>query len=470
MDEQQSIRLLLTSLTSEENVIIRSHLKAFSIREKDEKGLQLFELLRKMPSITEPEITYHIYGKQKSRMLSRLQLRLRDIILAELVNQHQISRDNLIKTRTHARILVRHKLNHVDVLFSRKLYPIATDVLEDIITKTEKFELLDEQLSAFTMHQDLARIQKDELKVAELTLKIFHCRQRIMVISLASQLSTLVRQSEWINIDERLTQLRESAKESPSVTCTFLVMDVEAIRMKEQCNYEAALELFQQQLTFALRHPAIKEHYLVAGIYFNLAIVSVHLRRYNKALDFLMDAVHERRINPWQEEVVCIRFHALFYIKNYEEVLRMVTNANIDGNAMLYNYWIAACYFMMKDYKNVIQCMENSSFFQLAQHECGAWPMFMLQMSMIEEGSLNNEQLKKQLVKVRERYTAELLGREEVVDGIMNQIIEYNFDFERVALNSRKAIMKLKSRNGDYSFEFFSGELVVFHTWIISKS
>ncbi len=471
MNRFQDLQILIGSLSPEERLFCRKYLSVFaSIEEREEKNLQLFDLLQKSPPITETKAALQLYGKQKVSAFARLQLRLRDRILVALVSEQQISRENSIQPCNHARILVRHQLNHVDILLSRKLYSIAADVLEDTITTTEKFELLDEQLSALTMHEDLARIHKDELKVAELTLKTFQCRKRITVLSLAAQLSTLVRQPEWINIDERLAQLRDSAKEFPSVTCTFLIMDIEAVQMKEQCNYEAALELFQQQLTFALRHPTIKDHYLVAGIYFDLATVSVYLRQFNKSLDFLMDAIHERRINPWQEEAVYIRFHALFYMKNYEEALRMATNANINGNAMLYNYWIAACYFMMKDYKKVIQCMGNSSFFQLAQHECGAWPMFMLKMAIIEDGSLNNEQLKKQLIKVRERYTAELIGREEVVDGIMNQIIEYDFDFERAALNSRKAIMELKSKNGDYSFEFFSGELVVFHTWVMIRS
>lgn len=471
MNKFQYLQILIGSLSPEERHFCRNYLKAVSVREEnDRKNLQLFNSLQKKPLITESEAALQLYGKSKGTAFVRLQLWLRDKILAALVSEQQISCENSMKPHTHARILVRHQLNHIEVLLSRKLCSIAADVLKDIITTTEKFELFDEQLSAFTMQEDLARIQKDELKAAELTLKILHCRQRITVISKASQLSALVREPEWINIDERLTQLRGNAKESPSITCTFLIMDVEAMHMREQCNYEAALELFQQQLIFTLRHPAIKDHYLVAGIYFNLATVSVYLRQFNKSLNFLMDAIHERRINPWQEEAVYIRFHALFYMKNYEEALSTAINANIDGNAMLYNYWKAACYFMIKDYKNVIQLMENSSFFQLAQHECGAWPMFMHQMAIIEDGALNNEQLKKQLIKVRERYTAELIGREEVVDGIMNQIIEYNFDFERAALSSRKAIMKLKSKNGDYSFEFFSGELVVFHTWVIKKA
>lgn len=74
-----------------------------------------------------------------------------------------------------------------------------------------------------------------------------------------------------------------------------------------------------------------------------------------------------------------------------------------------------------------------------------------------------------ELTKVKQRYTADLLGREEKAEEFMNQLIEYDFDFEQAALKRRKQLAKLKERNGDFSFEIFSGELVVFQRWTTGK-
>jgi tetratricopeptide (TPR) repeat protein len=471
MTRFQKLNALIATLSPAEKIFCRNYLKAFSAREETElKSLLLFDLLQKQSQTTEKEAARKLYGKIKSGAFIRLQLRLLHKILGILLDEQQISRENSVSARVRARLLVRHRLNHVDILITRKLYSIAADVVNDIISTTEKFELFDEQLAAFTLQENIARLQKDEMKVAEIALKTLQVRQRISVIASAMQLSAAIRQPEWFDIDERLKQLHLSAKESPSATCTFLMMDIEAMHMKERCEYAAAEELFQQQLSFASRHPALADHYLTNEICQQLAACSVYLRRFDKALDILMDAIHENRLQRWQKETVYIRFHALFYMKNYEEALRMATLADLPEYAMLFNYWKGACYFMQKEYRKAVECLQKVSFFELSMYNCGAWPMFLLQMATIEEGSLHKENLKEELTIIRQRYTASLLGREEKVHEFMKQLIEYDFDFERAALKCRTQIIELKARNGDFVFEIFSGELVIFQKWVTLKT
>jgi hypothetical protein len=63
-----------------------------------------------------------------------------------------------------------------------------------------------------------------------------------------------------------------------------------------------------------------------------------------------------------------------------------------------------------------------------------------------------------------------LLGREEKADEFMRQLVEYDFDFERAALKCRTQLTQLKARTGDFCFEIFSGELLVFHKWVMQKA
>jgi tetratricopeptide (TPR) repeat protein len=476
MKRFEKLNALTATLTPSEKNLCRKGLKTLSVLgEYELKNFQLFDLLQKQSQITESEAARKLYGKTpKGSAFVRLQLRLLLKILGILSDEQQISRESLISSRVRARILLRQRMNDADVLITRKLYFIAVDLLNDAIATAEKFELFDEQLSAFALKENIARLQKEETKAAEIVLKILELRQRISILTTAAQLSAVIRQPEWLDMwfemDERLKELRQTAKEFPSATTTFLLMDIEAMHMKEQCQYAAAAELFQQQLAFALRHPALSDHYLVNEIYQQLAACAVYQRKFNKALELLMNAIHEQRLHPWQKEAVYIRFHALFYKKNYEEALSMTANGLIPESAALYHYWNAACYFMQKQYRKAALCLQKVSFFELALHNCGAWPMFLLQMAIIEEGKLIGEELKKELIEIRKRYTADLLGREEKVDEFMKQLIEYDFNFERTALKCKRQLTLLKARRGDFSFEIFSGELVVFQKWVMVKA
>jgi hypothetical protein len=300
MNQLQSLTTLIATLTSTEKNHCRHFLKTFS--STGNKSLKLFELLEKPSSkqIKETDLCMKLYGKRKSnsfvRLLHRLQEKILGIISSEQNVQHEIS-----DTKLRNQILLRHRMNHADVLFEKNLSKQTEIVLTGIIQTANHYELFDELLAGLRLYEQIALKQYDFEKGQQMSNEMIICRQKKSVISTASHILMMMKYESKIDFTERLRVLNEYASEVPSATYSFLLLGIKVLQMQLKHDYNAADELLKQRLALASDHPAVKDKQCIGEIYLELAKNSIQLSLPENAKKYLFDAEHYLKTDSLQE-------------------------------------------------------------------------------------------------------------------------------------------------------------------------
>lgn len=477
MSAFNSLKQFILQLSPAEIEYCRNHVVAFDSRgdKSNSKSLQLFNILVKSDKVEfeENEIVFLLYSRKNADAFTKLLQRLRDKLLDALSSEINVVRERVYnKDKTRLRILMRRRLNHVDMLIARKQFNLAKDILDWIVDTSDKSEIFDELLTALRLYSQLYfKIGADET-VNNIQRLVANCRRSISQAETANLLYMLSKNAEAKDIAERITEVRKYAQETPSLTDTYFQLGMKAQEMRVAKNYVVVQKLVRQQLNLALNNMALRDYNAIAQLHLELALNSMHMKKFTRAEKFVRDAERYfgKTNNKDNADLQLYQFHSLLYAKRFDDAAETVKKMNLRKLSPVRTYLKAVIAFLNGKYGTVIDLLAERKPTYFTTTNLGYWPFILAQMAIITKTVRGRGKLPMRVINglSRLKQIDSLSPREKTADMLIRKLISHKLDFTRVRIEAETDYRRLQSKDGEYAWTIFSSELIPFDDWFFS--
>jgi hypothetical protein len=470
MNGLTTLTTLIRALNSTERAMCKSYLTAFDSRgEKfDSKSLKLFELLCNHKDCTERELEFLLYGKKNTEAFSRLVLRLRDKLLEAVT----LSKNSSWLEGNHydkALSVCRNKLQQAAFLLSRNLTDMASLHLSSVCDSAEHYEFFAEWNQALELlPQTKTKLPANYARQLNKVQQQFHfCMVCTELLSYAQTTSTGAKESA-------INELKTLHKSIGSYRTAFLILEIEAITASKSGHLRLAVQSIKKQIKLINATPALQNGEKLRSASLKLALSYFQGKWIYQSLE---EISYCHAMQGWSSEerklllqtethIHLLMNNSLIAAKVMEELEEFAT----DEKTL---YLKLVLHFQRGEYAQANELLEAMSWKYISTQLWGAAVPLFSAMVFVELNTAANGKTKyislKRLLRKLELFTP-LNTRTTICFDLLKHLSDHKLDFMKVYKEHLTLIDQLRDTSSSALWEPESGEIILFHEWIISKA
>jgi hypothetical protein len=470
MNGLTTLTTLIGALNSTERSMCKSYLTAFDSRgEKfDSKSLKLFELLYNHKDCTERELEFLLYGKKNTEAFSRLVLRLRDKLLEAVTlpkNSSWLENNHYDKALS----VCRNKLQQAAFLLSRNLTDMASLHLSSVCDTAEQYEFFAEWGQALELlPQTKTKLPANYARQLKKVQQQFHfCLTCTELLSYAQTTSTGASESA-------IAELKAMHKTIGSSRTEFLLLETEAITASKSYRLKLAVQSIKKQIKLINATPALQNGEKLRSASLKLALSYFQGKWIYQALE---EISYCHAMQGWSSEerklllqtethIHLLMNNSLIAAKVMEELEEFAT----DEKTL---YLKSVLHFQRGEYTQANELLEAMSWKYISAQLWGAAVPLFSAMVFVELNTAANGKTKyislKRLLRKLELFTP-LNTRTTICFDLLKHLSDHKLDFMKVYKEHLTLIDQLRDTSSSALWEPESGEIILFHEWIISKA
>lgn len=490
MEAIRLLREVIGKLTSEEKASIKTYLKVFvlDIKEKSNRGLQLYEYLisieNKKVSIEEMELA--IYKKPNTPALKRLANRTKNKILEALITDINVDREGVYTKRTWVNIDVRKKLTQAQILHGRGLVKYAEAMFENVIELCNEYELYEEQLIGLRNLIKLQAVTEGDKQLNDLLNRYKQCDKAkdAMLDAELKFYRTTARtdfysesKTDQKEVSAMLDKMRDDFKTYDSAHIGYYYYYIEALNYQQIRNYKKARASLSNIVKLVQNYPAIRTNERLLGALVNLADNDLYLVQFERTYTTAIDALpltKKGRVNF--EICVELMFYAKYYSGEYnaacslllEHIPKETNSAKFREGKR--NYFMAAAFFMLKDYSTVVKMLSVSNPMEVDKEGWDIGIKILHILTAIELNQLDDATGK---IEAMRKYFSYGHGadrpRVRLIHTLLQSLSYNGYNFKATFHEHKTSYEVLNDLNGECGWNIKSFEMVIFHQWFFAK-
>lgn len=473
----KSLQQLIHQFSDAEYDLCRNYLLAFDSRGKafENKSVKLLDILSKSAEedMTESDIVFYLYGNKSVKAFPRLVLRLRDKLLDALLLEPNILREDLYPKRVQKRLIIRRRLNQVDILLQRKLPLFAEVILEGIVETAKEYELFDEQIAALRLQYQFARhMKKHPTEVHQIHEDIVTCRHQTNTLEAVTELERLMKTYTTESLKDELKVLLPYRQQSSTAQSEYYFNKIQAHIELSNNNYSDAELLLKRQLKLLTAPAFVDDPEKRTGVLLQMSRLAILQHQFSRAINILSEVeplIPEN--NPKLNIIACYRFHALFYQRHFRKAYDILQLADPAENIWQFNYLKAVVFLLLGRSEEGISLLEKLERKELLCEQFGAWPSLLMQMLIVDYGMKNKKiNAIQQLRAFHHKHSVPATSEtdEAQVYYVFQDLITTKLDFKTVFQQDKERLDFLRPKETS-SLPAFDPELVPFYDWFMAK-
>jgi hypothetical protein len=477
---------LIEGLQSEE---IRL-LKRLYFNQNDEyetKGLDLFNLMRQKPEVSDKEASEKIYGKPNPSAFSELKKRLikniQDVILLK-------GGEKSLQLNFHQELIdCRKKIIIADILLSRGAKISASQLLEDISRQSEHFDFPMEQIQSDDLRKNIIGHAEGTTNYEIIAQKTFLNFNKAIKIAQSKDLFKSISLQVYFQANkeiqlkvqsienlERLKNIYNETK-SPNAGFYYYLAGIHCFQLLNDTN--TALKFAKSFLELVKNNDAVHSNARVGGANIEIAVILINKEEYKGAMPYIKEALANFREGSENYlQTLQVQWLAYFHNEDLEDatkLLKTIITPELYKKPKItrgkWLYFEAFLEFKKKNYRKSLALISNLK--ELRQDKSG-WLLGCKLLELMNMIEINDPEqlefyslgtLKKLISGLEDANTKRI----KLIYSILNKILKKDLSFEEAFKFCKKELETLSEGQEEFHWNPTGFELVKFDEWFRSK-
>lgn len=486
----ENLQELIKSLNKSEKKMVRKFLSAYSSKGKSETvSLQLFDLLDRRKRVLNNKdcalILFNKDDKNRIRVLkSRLKHRLLDALNTDIVLGNQSYDENNKIT-----IQLKKKIQQVQFLIFSNKGNLKTklDLLDEIINKTNKYELYPILIDALSLKKTLVGFREGMDSFLKYDIQITEARHlnesQSHAINCYYKMILLYRTTNpnHTQIQNTLKTYIEECdkllfKANTSIGQYFLNI-IKCGYFMEIKDYPSGIHVMQNQLALLLSNDIVYRKGRVGATHDYLSECYINIGDFAQASENSVKAL--TYFSPKSTNYIVaqqLHFRASLYRGKYNAAEKLINEIvssykdDLDKHRISTHYFYQAnLFFAKKEFKQCNRLLSQTFYFN---HDRTGWEyntrllhiMCLIEQDKIEEANTKFINLNRTLKK---HDVTEISTRNKLILQLLKQWFKAGGNKNIMNLKNSTTLNKLELPEN--SWDPMKSELIPFHSWILTK-
>lgn len=490
MEAIKTLHEVISALTAEEKVTVRTYLGTFIPDAKNEqykKGVLLFDLLSSMEThkLNIERIEQAVYKKPNKPALKKLANRIYTKVLDGLIIYVNVDRNGAYSQRSKATIDVRKQITQAQILHNRGKINFAKRMFDSIIQTCTAYELYEEQMIALRVLIRTRSLKEGDSHLSSLMKKYLKCEKAKKALMRAEIYFTQITAPQdfraSMKIDQQqlrnmLDEMRDDATSTGSSQISHYYFQLEAQNHQEAGDYLKARRELLNDLKLIQTQAALQsEGYLFSALA-NIADNDLYLGQFDRSFTKANEAMLQRKKGSHDYEIsVEIMFYAKFFSGEFEFarnlLIRYIPSEEHSTNfrSGKRTYFLAATFFMLKDFTSAAKLL---SIVNPIDSDKDGWALGIkflqilnaIELYELDEASTRIEALRKYFASGK----SENDHRAKMIHNILISLSYNGYNFKPI-YQEQKTFFDLLGKPSQYQWRLKSPELIIFQQWFFAK-
>jgi len=425
--------------------------------------------------------------KFSSLEINAFLLSLKNFVLESLIQDVNIFRPGSYSNRFRTQITNSKKLNQSEILISRGIFDQAEKLLEDVVSRSLKYELFSQTQEAYRQLQFLYTINCSARKFTRLSEQIIEVKQfrdafeDTHELYLRGQLNELqhphtIPKEELTKTLNELSGILQKCK----VQYTRYIHGILTIRLLMLTDeFLKARKAVEDLLEVLKNEPAIQSEKRETQLFFDLGMILMQLRKPDEARVAFTSAQSLLKKNSHERFMVMKYLTMIDFYQNNMESLAVSLPRILKSNFILglsyaevqFDYFLAMYMFQTGDYLGAVALMRSHvEQGQGLQVDMRIGQNLLLFMAGVEirysEPEVAEEALKLAIENLNELYVnMEARKRDRLIIRLVRRIVGSVYEFERTYNLVKDRFQRLNLTDPDFRWEPFTYEIIPFDQW-----
>ncbi len=490
IDRFAEIKLLLKKFNRAERkvLLVQSTALENMTRKGFENMAQALDQLFSQSNISRTDFLKSLKMEKLSSLeINAFLLHLKNFILESLVQDVNIFRPGRYSNRFRTQASNAKKLNQTEILISRNIFDQSEKLLEDVISRSLKYELFSQTQEAYRQLQFLYVVNRSARKFNRLSEQIDEVKQLRNAFEDTHELYLLfqlnkghypksVPKEELNKTLEALSGILQKFE----VQYTRYIHAILSIRLLTLTDdFRKARKAVEDLLVVLRNEPAIQSEKRESQLLFDLGIILMQLRKPEEARVAFTSAQSLLKRNSY-ESFLSNKYLTMidFYQNNMESLAaslpRLLKSNFIIGLSyavVQFEYFLAMYMFQTGNYMGAVALMRSHvEQRQGLQVDMRLGQNLLLFMAAVEirysEPEVAEEALKLSMENLNELYVnEEARKRDRLIIRLIRRITGSMFEFERTYALVKDRFQRLNLSDPEFRWEPFTYEIIPFDQW-----
>jgi hypothetical protein len=362
----------------------------------------------------------------------------------------------------------------------------AEAMFENVIQLCDEYELYEEQLIGLRNLIKLQAVTEGDKKVTDLLSRYKQCDKAkdAMLDAELKFYRTTARtdfysesKTDQKEVSAMLDKLRDDFKTYDSAHIGYYYYYIEALYYQQRRNYKKARVSLTNIVKLVESYPAIRTNERLLGAQVNLADNDLFLGQFERAYTTAVDSLpltKKGRVNF--EICVELMFYAKYYKGDYNAACSLLLEhiPKESGSAKFRegkrNYFMAAAFFMLKDYSTVSKMLSVSNPMEVDKEGWDIGIKILHILTAIELNLLDDATAK---IEALRKYFSYGHGtdrpRVKLIYTLLQSLSYNGYSFKSTFHEHKSTYQALTEINGECAWNLKSFEMVIFHQWFFAK-
>ena len=496
MDRLAEVKTIYAQLSKAEKELLHAQLKGF-----EEIGVRGYEHIYKVlieidrnPRASRKEILSSAdVSSMTTGEFNALILRMKGYLLEHLHLDVNIERPGVYNNRFRTEVSNGKKIDQARILMDRGINGQGRKLLEEVVSRSEKYELFDQMTAALKLLGFSYSTEKGLRTYKRYEGYIKEAKAKSDAYDRATEIYAALRMNEAragagpddTDYEKTAEELEKISKNFGLLYPSYLALTLKTenhsrrsefrkaenacIKLTETIRAQAAAAQSEQRLSIAL---------------LKLAEIQLQLRKFEATEQTLNELRKILKRNSFESYLVN-KYNCLvhFYSGNIEllnvelpKILKSKYTLRLPYASVLFHFYLGVNQFISGNYKGSLKILSDETDIDQSVDTDTAIGqnlfLFMSAAELIGNGEAEvSEQAEKALKNLETIYeTATLRKRDKIIIRLMKRIKSQEFDFKKTAGLVKDSVKRLDNADPELRWEPISYEIVPIDRWFKSKS
>ncbi len=457
-------------------------------------GLKIIQKIQAKPDISQSACLKSVgFSEKRKGETNILLLSLRNVLLEHFQLDINIERPGSYSNAFRTRNTNSARLQTVRILLSRSCINLPIKLLEEVNSRSEKYELFDQQVEALKLMQlvescekglrTFNRLQGDlDLAMArrqrQEEVEAIH-RAYAMHSKRGDHHDLLSKQKSYIKQLDKLS----SGKYAISMAA-YARLSIELDMQVEAQEWKAAERTAKKLMRFVSGSPAIHSRERMADGLQILVRIEMQLRKFKEALDIL-DSLEGMVMRSSYEGYLVNKYRCLclFHLKDYAslseripKILKSKFTQRLPFAVVQFHYYQAVLAYLNGDHRQAIKQLSHSAFEKAEKADKLSFHAALVEVYAAVElldgdhKAMAQQSLDKCLSRLqKEAPLSQLNKRSKNVLRMVDKLAQFSFDFKKTGFAVERKLQQMLAAESAVAWNPMSDELIPFEQWMQSK-